>query len=95
MPLLCKRHSFVDSALNLFLNLHVFLVDRWSTTPVVSRVAIMNRIADLIEANLDSLAEAESTDQGKPISLSKRMDIPRAALNFRAFAETVGHQLNM
>ena len=53
------------------------------------------KIADLIDSNLESLAEAESKDQGKPVALAKRMDIPRAALNFRAFAEAVAHQLNM
>jgi aminomuconate-semialdehyde/2-hydroxymuconate-6-semialdehyde dehydrogenase len=46
-------------------------------------------IAETIEANLYWLTEAESEDQGKPVVLAKRMDIPRAALNFTAFAEAV------
>jgi aminomuconate-semialdehyde/2-hydroxymuconate-6-semialdehyde dehydrogenase len=40
------------------------------------------KIANLIDENLDLLAIAESKDQGKPISLAKRMDIPRAGRKF-------------
>ena len=60
----------------------------------MSVAKILLKIAEAIEANLDWLAEAESKDQGKPVALAKRMDIPRAALNFRAFAEAVTHHLN-
>lgn len=70
-------------------------VCRWSKTPVQTRAKILAKIADLIDENLDELATAESTDQGKPVALARRMDIPRAALNFRAFAESISHQLNM
>jgi aminomuconate-semialdehyde/2-hydroxymuconate-6-semialdehyde dehydrogenase len=41
------------------------------------------KIADLIENNLEELAAAESADTGKPLSLAKTLDIPRAASNFR------------
>lgn len=67
---------------------------RWSNTPVRTRSKILLKLADLIDSSLDELATAESRDQGKPIGLSKRMDIPRAALNFRAFAESINHSLN-
>ena len=67
---------------------------RWSNTPVGVRSKILRKLADLIDSSLDELATAESRDQGKPIGLSKRMDIPRAALNFRAFAEAANHSLN-
>src|SRR5690606_2497026 len=50
---------------------------------------ILNRIADLIEENLEALALAESNDNGKPLSLSRKVDIPRAAENFRFFATAV------
>jgi len=66
----------------------------WSNTPVGVRSKILRKLADLIDSSLDELATAESRDQGKPIGLSKRMDIPRAALNFRAFAEAANHSLN-
>jgi aminomuconate-semialdehyde/2-hydroxymuconate-6-semialdehyde dehydrogenase len=48
-------------------------------------------VADLIEANLDRLAKAESIDSGKPISLARTLDIPRAASNFRFFATAILH----
>jgi aminomuconate-semialdehyde/2-hydroxymuconate-6-semialdehyde dehydrogenase len=58
----------------------------WSRTPASERCRIMMRIADIIEEKLEHLAALESTDQGKPISLSRSLDIPRAASNFRFFA---------
>jgi len=63
----------------------------WSNTPAKEKFKILNKIADLIEANLDLLALAETTDNGKPLSLSQRVDIPRAADNFRFFATGLMH----
>jgi aminomuconate-semialdehyde/2-hydroxymuconate-6-semialdehyde dehydrogenase len=63
----------------------------WSVTSVNDRFAILNRIADIIDARLDELSLAESTDSGKPLWLSKRMDIPRASANFRFFATGIMH----
>lgn len=61
----------------------------WSNTSVEERSRALHRIADLIEANFDRLAEAESLDNGKPVSLARRVDIPRAASNFRFFAQAI------
>lgn len=63
----------------------------WSSTPANERSRILLRVAELIEANLDRLAEAESIDTGKPITLSRTLDIPRAASNFRFFATAILH----
>ena len=63
----------------------------WSVTPVAERFEILNRIASLIDNNLDALALAETTDNGKPLWLSKRVDIPRASANFRFFATGIMH----
>jgi len=63
----------------------------WSTTPAEERFRILNRIATLIDENLDALALAETNDNGKPLSLSKRVDIPRASSNFRFFATGIMH----
>ena len=51
------------------------------------RGAILHRLADLIEANADELAAADSHDMGKPISAMLTKDVPRAAQNFRFFAD--------
>jgi aminomuconate-semialdehyde/2-hydroxymuconate-6-semialdehyde dehydrogenase len=63
----------------------------WGVTPVEERFKILNRIAELIDANLDELAEAETNDNGKPLWLSKKVDIPRASANFRFFATGIMH----
>jgi aminomuconate-semialdehyde/2-hydroxymuconate-6-semialdehyde dehydrogenase len=63
----------------------------WSVTPLNERFEILNSIANLIDANLDELALAETTDNGKPLWLSKRTDIPRASANFRFFATGIMH----
>ncbi len=63
----------------------------WLQTPSGKRSKILLRLADLIEENLDSLAKAETIDNGKPISLSRSLDIPRAASNFRFFATAILH----
>ncbi|RYY65904.1 MAG: aldehyde dehydrogenase [Chitinophagaceae bacterium] len=63
----------------------------WSTTPAEERFLILNRIAQLIDEHRDALAEAETLDNGKPLWLSKRVDIPRASANFRFFATGILH----
>jgi aminomuconate-semialdehyde/2-hydroxymuconate-6-semialdehyde dehydrogenase len=64
---------------------------QWSVTPVEERFKILNRIAKLIDENMDELALAETNDNGKPLWLSKRVDIPRASANFRFFATGIMH----
>ncbi|HEY6977099.1 MAG TPA: aldehyde dehydrogenase [Chitinophagaceae bacterium] len=63
----------------------------WSVTPVEKRFQILNRIAQLIDENPDQLALAETNDTGKPLWLSKTLDIPRASSNFRFFATGIVH----
>ena len=62
---------------------------KWSQTSLDERSRILIKISELIEANLDKLSEAESKDNGKPISLAKAVDIPRAASNFRFFGNAI------
>ncbi|HIA07059.1 MAG TPA: aldehyde dehydrogenase [Flavobacteriales bacterium] len=63
----------------------------WSKTAKETRSEILAKIAMLIEKNLDRLALAESMDNGKPVSLAKQVDIPRAATNFNFFATAILH----
>ncbi len=63
----------------------------WSISTTEQRFKILNRIAELIDANLDALALAETNDNGKPLWLSKTVDIPRASANFRFFATGIMH----
>lgn len=68
---------------------HAF--DTWSATPVEKRSSILSKIADLIDRDLDKLAQAESIDNGKPYKLAKVVDIPRASANMRFFATGAIH----
>lgn len=63
----------------------------WKAASAETRFGILNRIAELIDANLDALALAETNDNGKPLWLSKKVDIPRASSNFRFFATGIMH----
>ena len=64
----------------------------WSRTPAEQRSRLLLKLADVLERNFDELAQLESEDNGKPVSLAKRMDIPRAIANFRFFATAILHQ---
>jgi aminomuconate-semialdehyde/2-hydroxymuconate-6-semialdehyde dehydrogenase len=61
----------------------------WSRTPASERSRILRRIAEGIERDLEKLARAESVDSGKPLSLARSLDIPRAAQNFAFFADAI------
>jgi aminomuconate-semialdehyde/2-hydroxymuconate-6-semialdehyde dehydrogenase len=63
----------------------------WSKEPAAERSKMLLRIADLIERDLEELARAESIDTGKPVTLARTLDIPRAASNFRFFATAILH----
>jgi aminomuconate-semialdehyde/2-hydroxymuconate-6-semialdehyde dehydrogenase len=47
----------------------------------------LRRLARLIERDLEKLARAETVDAGKPLSVSRSVDIPRAVQNFDFFAD--------
>ena len=62
---------------------------KWSVTSLEDRSKILSKISSLILEKLDVLAIAESKDNGKPVSLAKTVDIPRAASNFQFFANAI------
>jgi aminomuconate-semialdehyde/2-hydroxymuconate-6-semialdehyde dehydrogenase len=61
----------------------------WSNTTIETRSKILLKIADLIQENIDILAQAEAKDNGKPLSLATAVDIPRASANFRFFGNGI------
>ncbi|XP_072189264.1 2-aminomuconic semialdehyde dehydrogenase isoform X2 [Excalfactoria chinensis] len=63
----------------------------WSSKSPLERSQILNKLADLIEHDLEAFAQAESKDQGKTITFARTVDIPRAAYNFRFFASSILH----
>jgi aminomuconate-semialdehyde/2-hydroxymuconate-6-semialdehyde dehydrogenase len=61
----------------------------WSATTLEERAKVLLDIAERIECQAETLARAESIDTGKPVSLAKQIDIPRASANFRFFAHGI------
>ena len=63
----------------------------WRDMPKEKRSAILIRLSELIQRDLDKLALAESIDNGKPLWLSKSVDIPRAVSNIHFYATASLH----
>jgi aminomuconate-semialdehyde/2-hydroxymuconate-6-semialdehyde dehydrogenase len=61
----------------------------WANTPIEQRAQLLQQLADLIEARLEEFAALESRDSGKPLSLARKLDIPRAISNLRHFAAAI------
>ena len=68
----------VDSAWKAF--------ESWKHVTVNERAAILNKIADIIDANAEHLAMVESMDNGKPIRETMAIDVPYSSTHFRYFA---------
>ena len=78
--------SMVDAAV---LSARKSLRGDWGRFGVRERAALMHKIADAIESRFDCFVAAEVADTGKPISLASKLDVPRAAANFRVFADLI------
>jgi aldehyde dehydrogenase len=66
--------------------------DAWGKTSPAERASILNKIAEIMEANLALLATAETIDNGKPIRETTAADIPLAIDHFRYFAGCIRAQ---
>jgi aminomuconate-semialdehyde/2-hydroxymuconate-6-semialdehyde dehydrogenase len=65
------------------------LCGEWGQLGIRERAARLYKIADAIEKRFDCFVQAEVADTGKPISLATKLDVPRAAANFRVFADLI------
>jgi aldehyde dehydrogenase len=63
--------------------------DDWGKRSPADRAAVLNAVADAIEANIEMLAVAESYENGKPVRETLAADIPLAADHFRYFAAAI------
>jgi aldehyde dehydrogenase len=63
--------------------------DAWAERSPAERAAVLDAIADAMEANLESLAVAESYENGKPVRETLAADIPLAIDHFRYFAAAI------
>lgn len=71
----------LDAAHNAFLT--------WSKTSAAYRASVLNKIADVLEANLQYLATVETIDNGKPIRETVNVDLPLVIDHFRYFAGVI------
>lgn len=60
---------------------------KWSKTPAKERAKIMRQFGDLIDQNVEKIAQLETLDTGLPIHQTRNVLIPRASHNFNFFAE--------
>jgi aminomuconate-semialdehyde/2-hydroxymuconate-6-semialdehyde dehydrogenase len=65
------------------------LSGEWGRIGVRERAARLHKVADAIEKRFECFVQAEVADTGKPVSLASRLDVPRAAANFRVFADLI------
>lgn len=63
----------------------------WSKMSIEERSKILVRLSEGIEKHMDEFVQAESRDNGKPVSLAAHVDIPRAVSNFHFFATAITH----
>ena len=64
----------------------------WGRTSAADRAAVLLKIADAMERNLEALAVAETWDNGKPVRETLAADIPLAIDHFRYFAGVIRAQ---
>src|SRR5690349_21981362 len=63
------------------------LQGEWGRLGTRDRAARLHKVAGAIEARFDGFVAAEVADTGKPVTLASKLDVPRAAANFRVFAD--------
>ena len=92
-PATGQAYSLVPDSTEEDLELAVAAAGRafpgWARTSIDQRARLLLAIADEIERRNEELARAESIDTGKPLSLAREVDIPRASANFRFFAHAI------
>lgn len=94
-PAIGKVYSTIPNSNEDDVNLAVAAAKKafpiWSNYSNEERHDCLAKLSQLILDNLEELALAESTDNGKPVWLAKEVDIPRAASNFKFFATAIMH----
>ena len=79
----CSSAEDVDAAVDAALN----AAEAWGSLSIAERAGWLERVAEELEERADEIAELESLDTGKPITLARNVDAARSVANFRFFAE--------
>lgn len=94
-PATGKVYSLIPNSTSEDVELAVTAAEKafpiWSQMPVGERSAILVKLSEGIQARMDEFVQAESRDNGKPLSLAAHVDIPRAVSNFHFFATAILH----
>ena len=69
--------------------------DSWSRTPMAERCAIMDRIADVLDAHRDELVPIVQAETGATMRVAKTMQVPQAAARFRRYAQVEPHMIGL
>ena len=88
----CEVARGNDKDIDLALDAAHKAAPAWGKTSATERAIILNKIADVMEANLEAIAVAETWDNGKPIRETLNADIPLAIDHFRYFAGCIRAQ---
>ena len=59
----------------------------WGSLSIEQRADWLDRIADVLEKNIEDIAKLESMDTGKPYEVARNVDAERSVNNFRFFAD--------
>jgi aminomuconate-semialdehyde/2-hydroxymuconate-6-semialdehyde dehydrogenase len=81
------RGSVVDADRAVQAARRAFDEGPWPRMTPDERATVLHRVADLLLEHADELAALDTADMGKPITQSRTLDMPRAAHNFRFFAD--------
>lgn len=88
----CQIARSNEKDVNLALDAAHAAREAWGKTSYATRANILNKIADAMEANLETIAIAETIDNGKPLRETTFADIPLAIDHFRYFAGCIRAQ---
>ena len=88
----CQVARSNEKDVNLALDAAHAAREAWGKTSTTQRANILLKIADIMEANLETIATAETIDNGKPIRETMNADIPLAIDHFRYFAGAIRAQ---
>ena len=88
----CQVPRSDEADVNLALDAAHAAKAAWGKTSVAERSNILLKIADRIEANLETLAVAETWDNGKAVRETLAADVPLSADHFRYFAGCIRAQ---
>ncbi|HEY8096411.1 MAG TPA: aldehyde dehydrogenase family protein, partial [Methylobacter sp.] len=88
----CQIARSNEKDVNLALDAAHAAREAWGKASTTTRSNILLKIADIMEANLELIATAETIDNGKPIRETMNADIPLAIDHFRYFAGAIRAQ---